>query len=91
MLYVISYDIPDNKRRLKVAKVLLDFGRRVQYSVFEAHLDTSSLKNLKDRLRKVILESEDSIRFYRVCGECEKFVEILGQGRITEEIDVYIL
>jgi len=38
MLYVISYDIPDDERRLKVAKILLDFGRRVQYSVFEAHL-----------------------------------------------------
>jgi len=29
MLYVISYDIPDDERRLKVAKILLDFGRRV--------------------------------------------------------------
>ena len=61
MLYVISYDIPDDERRLKVAKILLDFGRRVQYSVFEAHLDWSSLENLKERLQKVISQAEDSV------------------------------
>lgn len=44
MLYTISYDIPDDKRRLKIAKILLDYGPRVQYSVFEAQLDTAALE-----------------------------------------------
>ncbi|HEC91764.1 MAG TPA: CRISPR-associated endonuclease Cas2, partial [Candidatus Atribacteria bacterium] len=51
--------------------MLLDFGRRVQYSVFEAHLDWSSLENLKERLQRVISQAEDSIRIYRICGECK--------------------
>ena len=91
MLYVISYDIPDDERRLKVAKILLDFGRRVQYSVFEAHLDWSSLENLKERLQKVISQAEDSIGIYRICGECKKFIVILGEKMITQEPDVYVI
>ena len=89
MLYVISYDIPDDERRLKVAKILLDFGRRVQYSVFEAHLDWSSLEN--QRLQKVISQAEDSIRIYRIYGECKKFIVILGEGVVTQEPDVYVI
>ena len=53
-------------------KILLDFGRRVQYSVFEAHLECSSLENLKERLQKVISQAEDSVGIYRICGECKK-------------------
>jgi len=91
MLYVISYDIPDDERRLKVAKILLDFGRRVQYSMFEAHLDWSSLENLKERLQKVISQAEDSVRIYGICGECKKFIVILGEGMVTQEPDVYVI
>jgi len=91
MLYVISYDIVDDQRRLQVAKALLDFGRRVQYSVFEAYLDAGSLTTLKERLRRAILEEEDSVRIYRICGDCEKFVEILGRGESTKPPEVYIL
>ena len=74
-----------------MAKILLDFGYRVQYSVFEAYLDASSLTTLKKRLRQAILDDEDSIRIYRVCGDCEKHIEILGQGKSTKPPDVYVL
>ena len=38
MFIVISYDIPDNKRRTKVMKTLKNFGAHVQYSVVECEL-----------------------------------------------------
>lgn len=38
MFYLISYDIPDDRRRVRVAKTLKDYGDRVQYSVFECIL-----------------------------------------------------
>ena len=91
MLYIISYDIPDNKRRLKISEILLDFGRRVQYSVFEAYLDHCSLTTLKKRLRQVISDEDDSIRIYRLCGDCERHIEILGQGESSKPPSVYIL
>ncbi|MEW6376162.1 MAG: CRISPR-associated endonuclease Cas2, partial [Thermodesulfobacteriota bacterium] len=43
MFYVVSYDIPDDQRRIKIAKILEDFGDRVQYSVFECLLEQDLL------------------------------------------------
>jgi CRISPR-associated protein Cas2 len=91
MLYVIAYDIVDDARRVKVAEVLKDFGRRVQYSVFEALLDAELLARLRARVNREIDEEEDSIRIYRLCGECERIVEIIGQGVRTMEEKVYIV
>ena len=85
MLYLISYDIPDDTRRVRIADTLKDFGRRVQYSVFEALLDDELLERLRERLRRVIDDEDDSVRIYRLCAECEKLVEILGQGTRTVE------
>jgi len=63
----------------------------VQYSVFKAHLDWSSLENLKERLQKVISQAEDSVGIYRICGECKKFIVILGEEIVTQEPDVYVI
>ena len=38
MFILVSYDIPNDKRRLKVMKAVQDYGTRVQYSVFECEL-----------------------------------------------------
>lgn len=43
MFYLVSYDIPETRRRTKLAKILEDFGDRVQYSVFECILDEKLL------------------------------------------------
>jgi len=91
MFYLISYDIPDDRRRTKIAKTLLDFGDRVQYSVFEAKLDKKLLDKLIQKLIEIIEESEDSIRVYPLCAACETGISILGQGKIMKEEDVYIL
>ena len=72
-------------------KILLDFGRRVRYSVFEAHVECGSLENLKERLQKVISQAEDSVDIYRICGECKKFTVILGEAMVTQEPDVYVI
>lgn len=91
MLYLVSYDIPDTPRRTKVAKILDDFGDRVQLSVFECLMDAALLEKMTERLRKAVDESEDSIRIYAVCGSCEKAIKIIGQGKVSKEEKYYIL
>ena len=91
MFYVISYDITDDQRRVKVAEILLDFGKRVQYSVFEAELDEKLFENLKNRLQKVISDQEDNIRIYPICKGCKKTIEVLGKGVNSEELEIYIV
>ena len=43
MIYIIAYDIADNKRRLRVAKTLESWGYRIQESVFQLRLDSTTL------------------------------------------------
>lgn len=91
MLYIISYDIPDTPRRTKIAKILDDFGDRVQYSVFECLLDQDLVEKMIFKLEKVVNSDEDSIRIYALCRNCEKTIKIIGQGKLTKEEKCYIL
>jgi CRISPR-associated protein Cas2 len=90
-LIVVSYDIPDDRRRYRLAHALKDFGARVQYSVFECNLEPDGLERLRKRLAKLVEPAEDSIRLYRFCQDCGAKKEIYGQGRSTEEPETYIL
>ncbi len=90
MFYIVSYDIPDDRRRNKTAKTLLDFGARVQYSVFECIMDDQLLGKMLKRLKKIVSE-KDSVRIYTLCAKCEKVIKVLGSGEITKDKDVFIL
>lgn len=89
--YVIVYDIVDDKRRLKMAKVFESLGERVQKSVFEAYLSRKEIERLKKRILKLIHEEEDSVRVYNLCEACKKTVFEIGVGDISEKPGVVIL
>ena len=78
MHYTVAYDITDDKRRNKVAKILKDFGTRIQYSVFECNTDRRAQLRLQSRLEKVIDFGEDTITFYHLCATCEKQIDRIG-------------
>jgi CRISPR-associated protein Cas2 len=83
MLVLISYDVSTTdqagRRRLRrVAKACLDFGQRVQNSVFECDIDPAQLAELKNRLVELICEEEDSLRFYYLGSNWQKRVEHVG-------------
>lgn len=82
---VVSYDISDDRRRRKVMKAMEDFGRRVQYSVFECTLQPAELEKLKRRLKPWAKAPDDSIRFYFIGAEDVHRIQILGAGKVTEE------
>lgn len=91
MFYVISYDITDDKRRNKVAKILESYACRVQYSVFEIICNEEIIEKITYELKNVIKENEDSIRIYSLCNSCVKRVIVFGAGEITKEIEVYVV
>lgn len=91
MFVVVSYDISDDRRRNKVAKTMLDYGIRVQYSVFECWLPAKEYQRMKQRIAALIKDEEDSVRFYRLCEPCVNRLEILGRGEIIEEQPFLIL
>lgn len=92
MLILVSYDIPEDRRRVKIAKTLEDFGERVQYSVFECELEQEHLDRLRHRLGKLVEEADDSIRFYLLCARCKGTIEVLGRGEVpSEPPEVYVV
>ncbi len=90
MFYVVSYDIPDDRKRDRVSKILLDFGARVQYSVFECILDGKLLEKMIAKLSKIISD-EDSVRIYALCAKCEGVAKVLGKGELSKDENVFIL
>ncbi len=81
----ISYDISNDKRRLKVMKNLQDYGTRVQFSVFECRLESRQLDMLKRRLKPLARERQDSIRFYYLSVDDVQRIEVIGKGSVTPD------
>jgi CRISPR-associated protein Cas2 len=84
MLYVVTYDISCQKRRTKLANLLLAYGQRVQYSVFECRLKPQEFRELCVKVKKVVRLPEDSVRMYPLSGHTLEQVEILGGLPLTE-------
>ena len=75
---VSTQDAAGKSRLRKVAKECVNYGQRVQNSVFECILDSSQLLLLKDRLVSLINEKEDSLRFYYLGNNYQAKVEHFG-------------
>lgn len=83
MLMLVTYDVrtEDNsgRRRLRrVARACLDFGQRVQNSVFECEVNPAQWTALRQRLIEEIDADCDSLRFYRLGAEGRKRIEHVG-------------
>lgn len=71
MIYLISYDIVDDKKRTSLFKMLKNYGIRHQYSVFECELDDKKYVELIYKINKIKVETGDSIMIYPICATCE--------------------
>ena len=86
MLVLITYDVntetaAGRTRLRRVAKQCVNYGRRVQNSVFECMLDQAQCVTLKGILMDIIDEKVDSLRFYYLGNKYQTKVEHLGVDR----------
>ncbi|MFO8072416.1 MAG: CRISPR-associated endonuclease Cas2, partial [Polyangia bacterium] len=84
MLHAVCYDISNDRRRRKIARLLEGYGVRVQKSVFEARLDQKKLLSLRKKLERRIDPELDSVRIYRICARCRESIEVIGPGTLPE-------
>ena len=96
MLVLITYDVntetaAGKKRLRKVAKQCVNYGRRVQNSVFECVVDNAQMISLKAILTEIIDEDMDSLRFYYLGNKYQTKVEHVGVDRGVAQDDVLIL
>ena len=83
MLVVITYDVDTGdaagrKRLRQIARQCVNYGQRVQNSVFECLLDTAQCRSLQNRLCGIMDMEKDSLRFYCLGKNYEKKIEHFG-------------
>ena len=83
MLILITYDVntqtaAGRKRLRQVAKRCVNYGQRVQNSVFECQMDSAKYKQVKSILEKIIDKEVDSLRFYNLGDKYKNRVEHVG-------------
>jgi CRISPR-associated protein Cas2 len=91
MFIVISYDVPDDKRRTKIMKTLKDFGQHVQYSVFECNLKRDDYGRLRRLLKELLNPQQDNVRFYQLCEEDARRRRVWGVERGGVEVQPWYL
>jgi CRISPR-associated protein Cas2 len=82
-LFIICYDIPDDRRRNRVAGLLEGYGDRVQKSVFECHLDRRREQLLRQSLQALVEPTEDKLRYYPLCDKDRELALAWDRAGIT--------
>ena len=95
-MVLVSYDVstktPNGVTRLrKISEVCLDYGLRVQNSVYECNVDPAQWESLKDKLLSIVKKEEDSLRFYFLGSNWKRRVEHHGTGEIKDIQDTMIV
>ena|SRR5688572_12690812 len=91
MLVLITYDVSvvtsDGQRRLRnIAKTCLDYGMRVQNSVFECEVEPAQFVILKARLMDIYDPNHDSLRFYLLGKKGRQKVEHVGAKPVDDAL-----
>ena len=83
MMVVICYDVNTSdasgaKRLRHVSKICVDYGQRVQNSVFECVADAATFERIKHQLLEVADLQKDSLRFYHLGNNYKRKIEHYG-------------
>lgn len=89
MMVLITYDVntedaAGKKRLRKIAKQCVNYGQRVQNSVFECLLNASQCKQLQYELLEIMNQEKDSLRFYYLGNKYKTKVEHFGAKKTYE-------
>ena len=91
MLRLVAYDISDPRRLRRVAIACLDFGIRIEKSVFECDLRNDQFDELWNRLKDIVDEETDRIVCYPICSACEKNVVTYGRAIHAEPATIRVI
>ncbi len=88
---IVAYDIADPRRLNRVAKIIKDYGVRVQKSIFEVKVDEKRFKEMKKRVEEIIEKEEDGVKYFPLCEKCAGTVEVIGQGMYVDPDEEYVV
>lgn len=96
MLVLICYDVntetkAGRSRLRKIAKACVDYGQRVQNSVFECQIDEANFRLIREKMLQIIDHDLDSLRFYRLGNNYKNKVECFGVDSSFDVTDTLII
>jgi len=96
MLVLITYDVntetPLGRKRLRqVAKQCVNYGQRVQNSVFECVMDAAKCREVQHKLEKIIDKEKDSLRFYNLGNNYKSKIVHIGAKESFDVEDTIII
>jgi len=90
-LWVVCYDVHDETRLRKVARIMEQYGTRIQKSVFECWLPEEHLQKMQQAVRSELDAQTDTFRLYAVCKNCQAISESAGHTPIQTVQQYYIV
>ncbi len=91
MNMIVAYDIADPRRLAKIAKIMSDYGSRVQKSIFELSVKGRVFEEMRRQVEETIIPEEDGVKYFPVCEKCAGTVEIIGQGIFLDPDQEYYI
>ncbi len=91
MWLLAIYDIADPRRLYRVAKILKDYGVRVQQSKFEIEVNERNFAILRSRIAGVIDMELDGVKYIPLCEGCRVKTEIIGLGSYVDPDHEFVI
>jgi CRISPR-associated protein Cas2 len=87
---IVAYDVRDRRRLRRVAKMMEQYGARVQRSAFECRLDKEQMESLFADIKRVINRKQDKVTVILLCQSCVHRSERLIASGLMIDMDVYV-
>lgn len=91
MKYVVCYDVSDDQRRSRLVNVLLNYGARIQESVFVADVSEVLCLEMKEKAGRVIDGGADRLHVFPMCAACEGKLAAMGQAEMPVAREWYVV
>lgn len=85
MAMIVAYDIAHPRRLNRVAKIMKDYGIRVQKSVFEVDVNPRLFTEMRARIEVELDFTEDGVKYFPLCKACRELFFAAGVGAAQEE------
>lgn len=82
MNMLVTYDIADPRRLNRIARIMTDYGLRVQKSIFEVDVTILQFNQLRRRAEFELDPEEDGVKYFPLCGKCSGVWLHIGQGEV---------
>ena len=92
-MYLICYDVSNDRIRNKIFKTLEGYGKHTQFSIFECDITAKQLNVLIKQLKLLMqeLDDESNIRIYSLCDKCYGKLKIIGEIQEQEDSQTIVV